>query len=112
MSEKLKASKEIIRCCYKISDTDVECLLKLIEIGRPITSEELSTILKVSKTTVENSLKKLMDLGLVVREKDEDKKIGRPKYYYEVIKDYMAKLKQDLENCSQKIQSITSNLNI
>jgi predicted transcriptional regulator len=106
MSEKLKASKEIIRCCYKISDTDIDCLFKLIEVNRPITSEELSEMLKMSKTTVENSLKKLIDLGLVVREKGDEKKIGRPKYYYAIIENYMDKIREDLQECSRKIQGV------
>ncbi|BCU70212.1 helix-turn-helix domain-containing protein [Stygiolobus caldivivus] len=109
MSEKLKTSKEVIRCCYKISDTDIDCLFKLIEIGKPITSEELSALLRMSKTTVENSLKKLIDIGLVVREKGDEKKIGRPKYYYEVISNYMEKLRHDLGECSRKIQSSMTN---
>ncbi|QGR18551.1 helix-turn-helix domain-containing protein [Stygiolobus azoricus] len=109
MSEKLKTSKEVIRCCYKISDTDVDCLFKLVELGKPVTSEELSALLKMSKTTVENSLKKLIDIGLVVREKGDEKKIGRPKYYYEIISNYMEKLKHDLTECSRKIQSSMSN---
>jgi predicted transcriptional regulator len=106
MSEKLKASKEIIRCCYKISDTDIDCLFKLIEVNRPITSEELSEMLKMSKATVENSLKKLIDLGLVVREKGDEKKIGRPKYYYAVTENYMDKIREDLQECSRKIQGV------
>ncbi|BFH74106.1 helix-turn-helix domain-containing protein [Sulfurisphaera javensis] len=104
MSEKLKDAKDVIRCCYKLSDTDIDCLFKLIELNRAVTSDELSQIMKVSKTTIENSLKRLIDVGLVVRDKSDDKKIGRPKYYYSVIKNVTNKIKEDLLNCSKKMQ--------
>ncbi|WP_338602017.1 helix-turn-helix domain-containing protein [Sulfolobus tengchongensis] len=110
MSLKLSESKEVVRCCYKISDTDVECLFKLVEIGRPISAEELASLMKLSKTTVENSLKKLIEIGLVVRNKDgeEGKRIGRPRYLYAIIHNVDDKIKQDLTNCATKILSATS----
>lgn len=104
MSEKLKDAKDVIRCCYKLSDTDVDCLFKLIEINKPVTSEELSQILKLSKTTVENSLKKLIEAGLVLRNKSDDKKIGRPKYYYSPTENIIDKIKEGLIECSKKMQ--------
>lgn len=106
MSERLKEAREVIRCCYKLSDTDVDCLFKLIELNKPTTSDELSKIMKVSKTTIENSLKKLIEVGLVEREKNnsDDKRIGRPKYYYSLTKDITEKIRNDLINCSKKMQ--------
>ncbi len=103
-------SKEIVRCCYKLSDTDVDCLFKLIEINKPISAEEFASLMKLSKTTIENSLKKLIELGLVVRTKiaDDTKRIGRPKYVYSVIHDVRNKIKQDLKNCATKILSTAS----
>lgn len=110
MSIQLAESKDVIRCCYKITDTDVECLFKLVEVNRPISAEELASIMKLSKTTVENSLKKLIELGLVVRNKDGEKgnRIGRPKYLYSVILNIESKIKQDLTNCANRILSTTS----
>ncbi|BAB66001.1 MULTISPECIES: helix-turn-helix domain-containing protein [Sulfurisphaera] len=104
MSEKLYDAKDVIRCCYKLSDTDIDCLFKLIELNKPVTSDELSQMMKVSKTTVENSLKKLIDSGLVIRSKSEDKKIGRPKYYYSIVENIINKIREDLLNCSKKMQ--------
>ncbi|AHC51527.1 TrmB family transcriptional regulator [Sulfolobus acidocaldarius SUSAZ] len=106
--EKMGLNKEVIRCCYKISDTDVDCLLKLIELRKSITSEELSDMMKVSKTTIENSLKKLMDIGLITREKKTDKRIGRPKYYYTLIINFEDKMRNDLLNCSKLIDQVIS----
>jgi predicted transcriptional regulator len=59
---------------------------------------------------VENSLKKLIELGLVVRNKDgeEGKRIGRPKYLYSVISNIESKIKQDLTNCANRILSTAS----
>ena len=104
MKEKLEEKKEQIRCCYKITDTDVAVLLKLIEIGEPVTSEELADIFKLSKTTVENSLKKLIELGLVERSKKEGKKIGRPKFYYSVIPNILDKIRNDLLECAKRME--------
>ena len=103
-AEKLKDAKEAIRCCYKLTDTDIDCLFKLLELNRPATSEELADIMKVSKTTIENSLKKLIDAGLIVREKVNDKKIGRPKYYYSIANEITKKIKEDLAECAKKMQ--------
>lgn len=110
MAEKLKESKDSIRCCYKITDTDVDCLFKLLDVGKPVTSEELAEMLGVSKTTVENSLKKLIDIGLVDRSKRDEKKIGRPRYYYEVISNVYDKIRKDLGECAKKIQASSSAL--
>ncbi|QIW24795.1 HTH domain-containing protein [Sulfolobus sp. S-194] len=104
MKEKLESKKDEIRCCYKITDTDVAVLLKMVEIEKPITSEELADIFKLSKTTVENSLKKLIELGLVVRTKTEGKKIGRPKYYYSISTNILEKIRTDLLNCAKRME--------
>jgi len=103
--EKLRDAKDAIRCCYKLTDTDIDCLFKLLELNRSTTSEELASIMKVSKTTIENSLKKLIDVGLVIRDKSvDDKRIGRPKYYYSIVSGIIEKLKKDLAECSKKMQ--------
>ena len=104
MKEKLEEKKEEIRCCYKITDTDVTVLLKMIEIGEPITSEDLADIFKLSKTTVENSLKKLIELGLVERSKKEGKKIGRPKFYYSITSNILEKIRNDLLECAKRME--------
>ncbi|QKQ99231.1 MarR family transcriptional regulator [Metallosphaera tengchongensis] len=104
----LKDKKESIRCCYKMSDTDVECLFKLIEIGEPKTSVELGNMMNLSKTTVENSMKKLIELGLVMRIKVDGKKIGRPKFLYVVSEDFRDRVKSDLKRCAEKILSASS----
>ncbi len=110
MAEKLKESKDSIRCCYKITDTDVECLFKLLEVGKPVTSEDLAEMLNVSKTTVENSLKKLIDVGLVERSKGDEKKIGRPRYYYVLVDNVYEKIRKDLSECAKRIQASSASL--
>lgn len=106
--EKLKNKKDSIKCCYKLSDTDVECLFKLIELGKAITSNELAEIMGFSKTTAETSLKRLLDVGLVNRVKMDEKKIGRPKYLYAVVENVLEKIGKDLKNCANKILSAAS----
>ncbi|MEL9969997.1 MAG: helix-turn-helix domain-containing protein [Metallosphaera sp.] len=104
----LKDKKESIRCCYKITDTDVECLFKLIELREPKTSVELGKIMNLSKTTVENSMKKLIELGLVDRIKIDGKKIGRPKFLYVVSDSFQERVKTDLRKCAERILSATA----
>lgn len=108
MEEDLKNKKESIKCCYKLSETDVECLFKLIELNKPITSIELAQIMGFSKTTAETSLKRLMDVGLVNRIKIEEKKIGRPKFAYSVINNIWGKISEDLKQYAKKILSAAS----
>ncbi|ARM76657.1 helix-turn-helix domain-containing protein [Acidianus manzaensis] len=106
--ETIKNKKDSIKCCYKLSDTDVNCLLKLIEISKPITSNELAEIMGFSKTTAESSLKKLIDSGLISRIKIEEKKIGRPKFTYKVIENIWEKISKDLRSCANRILSAAS----
>ncbi|EHP68253.1 putative transcriptional regulator [Metallosphaera yellowstonensis MK1] len=106
--ESLKAKKESIRCCYKISETDVDCLFTLLDLKEPKSSSELAEVMKLSKTTVENSMKKLMELGLVRRIKIEEKKIGRPKFVYSLVEDFFPRIRADLKDCAEKILSATS----
>lgn len=106
--EPLKNKKESIRCCYKISETDVECLFTLMELKEPKSSLELGEIMKLSKTTVENSMKKLIEIGLVKRIKIEEKKIGRPKFGYSVVEDFYERIRNDLKSCAERILSATS----
>ncbi|NON61173.1 helix-turn-helix domain-containing protein [Acidianus sp. RZ1] len=104
----LKNKKESIKCCYKISETDVDCLFKLAEMGRAVTSTELASEMNFSKTTVESSLKKLIELGLVQRIKIDEKKIGRPKFLYAVESTVWDKVSKDLKDCANKILSAIS----
>ncbi|AWS00110.1 helix-turn-helix domain-containing protein [Metallosphaera hakonensis] len=104
----LKDRKESIRCCYKITETDVECLFKLIEVGEPKTSVELGKLMGLSKTTVENSMKKLIELGLIERIKIDGKRIGRPKYLYSVSESFQERVRMDLKRCAERILSATA----
>jgi predicted transcriptional regulator len=103
-----KEKKHSIKCCYKLGDTDVDCLFKLMDIKKPVTSIELADLMKFSKTTVENSLKKLIDVGLVIRIKTEEKRIGRPKFEYTVPDNLWDKIRKDLIECGRKISSAAS----
>ncbi|MBW9140473.1 MAG: SMC-Scp complex subunit ScpB [Candidatus Aramenus sp.] len=100
-----KEKKHSIKCCYKLSDTDVDVLFKLIELKRPVSSMELSTIMGVSKTTIEGSLKKLIQVGLVERIKRDEKKVGRPKFDYSVTENLWGKIRNDLQECAKRISS-------
>ncbi|BCU66931.1 transcriptional regulator [Sulfolobales archaeon HS-7] len=104
--QRLRESRDAIRCCFQITDTDVDCFLRLIQIGGKATSEELAKNMNLSKTTVESSLKKLIEVGLVERHKVEDRKVGRPKYNYVLKEDILSVVRSGLSNCSKKFQAV------
>ncbi|BBG23511.1 MarR family transcriptional regulator [Sulfuracidifex tepidarius] len=108
--EILDTARESIKCCYKISDTDFDCLVLLAKLGRPTSSEEMASVMNLSKTTVENSLKKLLDLDLIARQKsnDESRRIGRPKFIYTVSDELLNKIKEDLNRCAETIKNSIS----
>ncbi|AEB94773.1 transcriptional regulator, TrmB [Metallosphaera cuprina Ar-4] len=64
--------------------------------------------MNLSKTTVENSMKKLIELGLVDRIKIDGKKIGRPKFLYVVSDSFQERVKTDLRKCAERILSATA----
>ncbi len=96
---------EVLKCCFKLNDTDVNVLEELIKLGRA-DGEVIASELNVSKTTVDNSLKKLMALGLVLREKVQEKKIGRPKYVFYLSPQFSQVVKEKIENCSKKFSQV------
>jgi len=106
----LDSARESIKCCYKISDTDFDSLILLTKLGKPSSSEEIASIMNLSKTTVENSLKKLLDLDLIERRKanDDNRRIGRPKFVYAIRENILEKIKEDLNNCAETIRKAFS----
>jgi len=104
---KLRELREPVKCCYKISDTDVDCLMRILDAGKPMDADEVSKTMGLSKTTVETSLKRLMELGLVQRKRLDGRKIGRPKFLYFITQDFPMKVRIDLDNCVKRISSIT-----
>ncbi len=94
-----------IKCCYRLSETEVVCLVKLIELGRPVTSQEMASLMKLSKTTVESSLRRLIDVGLVERKKIGGSRIGRPKYLYSLKTNLWEKIRADLHACAESMRN-------
>jgi predicted transcriptional regulator len=96
---------EALTCCFKLTETDILVLKTLIAKGKA-SSEELAEVLKVSKTTVSNSMKRLMESNLVLREKDQQKKMGRPRYNFYVNPELEKVIRERLEHCSKKFSSL------
>jgi predicted transcriptional regulator len=94
-----------IKCCYRLSETEISCFIKLLELNRPITSIELAGLMKFSKTTVETALRKLTDVGLVTRQKLEGARIGRPKYVYSLPEYVWGKIEKDLNKCGENMKN-------
>lgn len=102
---KIRESRDVIRCCFQLNETDIDCLIKLLEIGGNASSEVLAESMRLSKTTVETSLKRLIDSGLVVREKTDERRVGRPKFSYKVRDNLASVIREGLENCSKKMKN-------
>lgn len=94
-----------IKCCYRLTETEIACFVKMLELKKPVTSVELAQTMKYSKTTVETSLRKLIELGLVVREKLEGSRIGRPKYLYRLPEAIWEKISKDLDRCAESMKN-------
>jgi predicted transcriptional regulator len=74
----------------------------------PKTNDEISQELQVSKSIVNISLKKLLNLGLTNRTKEIGNKAGRPKYVYYVIKidELKDKVVREIEDCVNNIRNL------
>ncbi|AWR96328.1 ArsR family transcriptional regulator [Acidianus sulfidivorans JP7] len=94
-----------IKCCYRLNETEIACFVKILELNKPVTSMELAHAMKYSKTTVETSLRKLIELGLIIREKIEGSRIGRPKYVYRLPDSIWSKIERDLNKCSESMRN-------
>jgi len=105
-SGKILTIHDLLKFCYDFSETESLIMFELLD-KPPVTIEELSAKLNLSKATVSRALAKLYSMGFLtrVRKTDEDK-IGRPKYLYtassQAVKE---KLKKDLERCSELVRS-------
>lgn len=74
---------EVLAFLYGLSKSDIEVLKVIMNKKGKITTDELSSTLKVTKASISKSINNLMYKGLILRDKlDEDKKKGRPSYVY------------------------------
>jgi predicted transcriptional regulator len=71
---------------------------------------EISQELQVSKSIVNISLRKLVNLGLVNRTKEIANKAGRPKYVYYALKidELKDKVVREIEDCTNNIRNLVS----
>ncbi|MCY0859274.1 MAG: MarR family transcriptional regulator [Sulfolobaceae archaeon] len=91
---------ELIAFIYGLSRSDVEVLHAIMTSNGPITTEDIAKKLNVTKASVSKSLNNLIEKGLVMRNKTlaQEKRKGRPSYYYIVDRDYLtSKIIKDLE---------------
>lgn len=115
--EKLKArlpsGKEVglieaLSFCYDVSDTDFVVLKTLINSGEK-TEDELASVLKLSKASINRSVNKLISIGFVERVKDQNSKGGRPRYIYKPldVNSLTEKISKDFEYCAKLFGEIT-----
>lgn len=98
---------DILSFCYGLSETDVTVLLALMK-GDARGTEELESDLKLSKASINRSLNKLLEMGLVMRIKEPGNKAGRPRYLYKT-RDYTelkGKMLSDIKDCADKMAQL------
>ncbi|AWR97959.1 MarR family transcriptional regulator [Acidianus sulfidivorans JP7] len=111
---KLPTGKEVSFCrllefCYGINDTEYNILKLLVDLKK-CTEDEIVERLKLSRSTVNRGLNKLVEIGFVTKSK-ETKSIGRPKYIY-ISKELDAineKIIKDLNECARIFKEILPN---
>lgn len=95
---------DILSFCYGLSETDVQVLMALAKSDAKGT-EDLENDLKLSKASINRSLNKLLEMGLVMRIKEAGNKAGRPRYLYK-SKEYSElkrKILDDIKDCADKM---------
>ncbi len=100
---------DILSFCYGLSETDVQVLMALMK-GDARGTEELESELKLSKASINRSLNKLLEMGLVMRIKEPGNKAGRPRYLYK-SRDYSElknKILDDIKDCSSKMAELVN----
>lgn len=98
---------DILSFCYGLSETDVQVLMALAKADAKGT-EELERDLKLSKASINRSLNKLLEMGLVMRIKEPGNKAGRPRYLYKTkgYNELKQKILEDLRNCADNMAKI------
>lgn len=98
---------DILSFCYGLSETDVQVLMALAKSEAKGT-EDLEADLKLSKASINRSLNKLLEMGLVMRIKEPGNKAGRPRYLYK-SRDYnelKQKILSDIKDCAEKMAQL------
>ncbi|WP_291764804.1 helix-turn-helix domain-containing protein [Caldivirga sp. UBA161] len=111
--------KYILRCILKLSITDVTVYHTLLNNNGndPLTVSEISTVVKKSRSTVEKSLIKLIQLGLVARRAVLTRRGGYTYVYYALPIDHVKQRLLQLVNsyydiARELIESTTSSMMI
>ncbi|QIW24847.1 MarR family transcriptional regulator [Sulfolobus sp. S-194] len=98
---------DILSFCYGLSETDVQVLIALAK-SEARGTEDLESDLKLSKASINRSLNKLLEMGLVMRIKEPGNKAGRPRYLYKT-RDYnelKQKILSDIKDCAEKMAQL------
>jgi predicted transcriptional regulator len=60
-------SKDLIRCTFDLSKTELKIFLYLLKINKSIPSVDIANQIELDRTTIQKSLKKLLEKGIVDR---------------------------------------------
>ena len=98
------STDDILKCSFDLNATDLEVLKILLQKKEQKCTDELTIIIKRDRTTIQRSLKNLLEKNLVIR---KQKNASRGGYCYT----YTAKDKNELKkNLNEIINSFHENL--
>jgi len=101
----------VIKFLYGLSDRDIEILKLLLKSQNPLTMEEISSKLNITKSVVNKSILNLEKKNIIIKEKIETSKKGRRAYTYKVDSNYInKKLLVDLDQLMKDLKVKIANV--
>ncbi|ADX84358.1 helix-turn-helix domain-containing protein [Saccharolobus islandicus] len=101
----------VIKFLYGLSDRDIEILKLLLKSQNPLTMEEISSKLNITKSVVNKSILNLEKKNIIIKEKIETSKKGRRAYTYKVDSNYLnKKLLVDLDQLMKDLKVKIANV--
>lgn len=106
-----KELKKILKCAFDITDLEVELILSLSENGMKV--KEIQNLVKKDRTTIQKSLKNLLEKNLIFRESKccIQGKRGRYYIYMPLGREELKKrVRSNIEEWYQELQYSISSL--
>ncbi|BDB98804.1 helix-turn-helix domain-containing protein [Saccharolobus caldissimus] len=99
---------DVVGFLYGLTGRDIEVLKLLIKSAQPLTMEDISKKLGITKSVVNKSILNLEKKGIIIKEKIETSKKGRRAYAYKA--DFQALSKKVVNDLDQFMKNIKSKI--
>ncbi|WP_338603368.1 helix-turn-helix domain-containing protein [Sulfolobus tengchongensis] len=98
----------VIEFLYGLTDRDIEILKLLIKSQTPLTMEDISKELNITKSVVNKSILNLEKKGIIIKEKMDVSKKGRRAYTYRT--DFESLSKKVINDLDQLVKGLKSKI--